>query len=233
MVPALPRSASPGGVAPFATPLALLAVACLFAGLAGCNDPAKEIAGLQKDLTDTKTQLDREKAKQAETAALLRRQDEQIAALSKIDPARLAMVPRAASLEVGDGTGLRTGKPELSTSPTTQPAGVASARVSQFVRLYVVIRDQDSFPMRAAGPMAVSIFDLSGKEPRSLGAYSFAAQQVAKLYRSAFTSEIYVVDLPLNSAPLKNVVTVHVEFTDWLTGRTFTAERSVTGLPGN
>ena len=87
--------------------------------------------------------------------------------------------------------------------------------------------------MRAVGPMSVSIFDLSGKAPRTLGSYSFTAQQVGKLYRSALSSEIYVVDLPLNSAPAKDLVAVHVEFTDWLTGRLFVAEKSVTGLKEN
>jgi hypothetical protein len=232
MVPALPRLVSIVAVARLTAWTVVAAVACLFA-LTGCNDPAKEIASLQKQLTDTKVQLDRVAATQADAAALVRRQDAQIATLSKIAPDQLATIPRAASLEIAGSTGLRRGKPELSNSPTTQPTNATPANVNQFVRLYFVVRDQDSFTMRAIGPMSVAIFDLSGKEPRTLGAYSFTAQRVSKLYRSALASELYVADLPLNSAPAKNLVTVHVEFTDWLTGRTFTAEKSVTGLQKN
>jgi hypothetical protein len=209
---------------------ALLALACLFAALVGCNDQSQQIASLQKQLTETKVQLDRETAKRTQSLATTQRQEEQIATLSKIAPGHLGLVPRANSFEIAGATGLRRGKPELSNSPTTRPVGAGSANVNQFLRLYLVVRDQDSFPMRAVGPMTVSVFDLSGKDPRALGAYSFSAQQVAKLYRSALASEIFAFDLPLFAPPARNVVTVHVEFTDWLTGRSFTAERSVTGL---
>ena len=201
-----------------------LAAAIAALASAGCVDQAKLIADLQGNLTDTRADRDRLALQLRATSQRADQLDGQVAALASMPADRWAAVPRPASLAIDGKSGLRTGTPQLGDSPTTQPT---AGPVHVFARIYLLVCDQDGFPMRAVGPMKISLFDLSAAPPRVLGAYSFTPRQVARAYRSALGREIFAFDLPLNANPPDGRATVRVEFTDFLTGKTFLAEQSL------
>jgi len=214
------RPRSTAALAALATLAALAALS-----LAGCDDSAKQIRTLQNEVADLKAQKDRLDQQLRENTRLAENLRQQLATLNKMPADRWELVPKPTRLEIEGKSGLRAGKPDLFASPTTQPT---DGPVGVFARLYLAVLDADGFPMRAVGPMTISLFDLSTNPPGVLGVYRFTPQQVAKQYTTVFMREIFGLDLPLSAAPKANRLTVRVEFTDYFTGRTFIAEQSLT-----
>ncbi|MDD4890178.1 MAG: bZIP transcription factor [Phycisphaerae bacterium] len=202
----------------------LLCAICAAVLVAGCDDPNKRIRELQADVAKLQAENDRLKVELTGTSRKADELRNQIAILNSLPVDRWAMIPKPATVTIDGKSGLRTGKPQLDNSPTTQPT---AGPVDKFVRLYVQVFDADNYAMHAVGAMKISLFDLAGAQPRSLGVYPFDARHLDRHYRTALTADLFAFDLPLTAAPAKGSVTVRIEFVDYLTGKTLTAEKGM------
>ncbi|MCG3178058.1 MAG: hypothetical protein BIFFINMI_00381 [Phycisphaerae bacterium] len=196
---------------------------CALLALAGCRDD-REIRLMEQQARIVQLQVENQRLGQELTATRSERDalKAELAAARGVPTGELKLVPLASRLQINRYSGLRPGQPQLSDSPTTQPDGDALPDV--FARVYVQVLDQDGFAIRAAGRLSLSLFDLSGSSPHSMGAYDFPPDRLAGHYRSSLGTEFYAFDLPLPAAPPQEGVTLRIRFDDLLTGRTLDAQ---------
>ena len=95
------------------------------------------------------------------------------------------------------------------------------------LKVYIVPTDGAGEPIKAAGSFVVKAFDLAGKGDSGMKQWDFPLDQAAKNWFGKATLYTYVLTLPLQEMPKRGEVTVHVTFTDALTGREFSAQRVI------
>jgi len=101
------------------------------------------------------------------------------------------------------------------------------------VRVYLRPVDRDGHALKAAGDVSIRLFDLAAKPEESLLAeYEFPVEEAAKHWQAGFITYHYRFDCRWKSRPPKNPdVTVRASFTDYLTGKTFSAQKLCTVKP--
>ena len=89
--------------------------------------------------------------------------------------------------------------------------------------------DQRGDVIKAAGDVKVHLYDLAEPgEGSFLGEYRWNAEQLSKTWVSGFIIYHFGLACPWKKGPPKHdVVTVRVEFVEYLTGRKFTAQKAV------
>jgi hypothetical protein len=95
--------------------------------------------------------------------------------------------------------------------------------------VYLKPIDRDGHTLKAAGAVTVQLFDLSEGAARNLlERHDFSVAQAAGHW-SGFLASHYRFDCRWKAGPpTAKELTVRVTFTDYLTGRTFTAQKVVT-----
>lgn len=83
--------------------------------------------------------------------------------------------------------------------------------------------DQFGDEFKCAGSMKVELFDLTKPEPR-LGTWKMDTPEMQKRWLSTPVIDGYVLSMPWQTPPTGETLLVKVEFTEELTGRTFTAQ---------
>jgi hypothetical protein len=141
-------------------------------------------------------------------------QEQQIRTLQHLGDKRLDLLFHVVNLEVGRySTGINA---------DDLPG-------DDFIRVYLIPRDAAGDPIKAAGTVTVQLFDLAAPaEANLLGTYQFPLEQVAKSWVGGFMTYHYRFDCPWKSGPPAHPdVTVRASFTDYLTGKEFTAQRLI------
>jgi len=193
----------------------LLAALCLPAVLGGCTMVDK--AELQQLRADRKAALnkadalaERNKAVQAELDV----RDKQIRMLQALGPKRMKMLFPVVRIELGR----YSGGVDLDNKPGDDG-----------IRVYLRPIDADGSVIKAAGDVKIQLFDLAAKPKQNLiGAYEWKVDKIGGHWASGFLSYHYSLTCPWKSAPPKhNEITIRLEFTDYLTGRTFSAQKIV------
>ncbi|MGC4032479.1 MAG: hypothetical protein QM754_12265 [Tepidisphaeraceae bacterium] len=112
--------------------------------------------------------------------------------------------------------------------------GVRFGRLTQAtnagVELHLILTDDDGNDFKAAGAIAVDLFDLSDAG-RRVGQWNFDAAATRKMWNGTGLRYEYVVECPWPQPPAGKEWTLKVTFTDALTGRVFTAEQSLALRP--
>jgi len=97
------------------------------------------------------------------------------------------------------------------------------------VRVYLRPIDQDGHAIKAAGRVKVQLFDLAAAPERNLlFECTYDELQVRRCWSGGFMAYHYTFECPWKSPPPHNELTVRVEFTDYLTGKTFSNQKVVT-----
>ena len=98
------------------------------------------------------------------------------------------------------------------------------------VRVYLSPVDRDGHAVKVAGEATVQLFDLAAKpEQNLLAEYNYPAQEIAKHWVAGFMTYHYRFDCPWRSGPpARAEITVRATFTDYLTGKQFTAQKVCT-----
>jgi len=97
------------------------------------------------------------------------------------------------------------------------------------VKVYLQLFDQHGSKIKAAGDVTVQLYDLSATPKRNLiGQCAWTVEQVNKQWAGGLISYHYVLPCRWRRPPSRDEVTVRVEFVDYLTGKTFVAQRVVT-----
>jgi hypothetical protein len=97
--------------------------------------------------------------------------------------------------------------------------------------VYAVPTDDQGEPIKVAGTFNIDAYDLQEPNHPLVGQWSFDLAQARDLFYAHFSIYSYVLQLPWQKIPPHHQVTIHVTFTDELTGRHLTAQKVVTVNP--
>ena len=96
------------------------------------------------------------------------------------------------------------------------------------VRVFVEPIDQDGSTIKSPCEVTVQLFDLAAQpaEKNLIGSYHFSVEEASKSWSSGFMAYYYRFDCPWKGAPpAHDEITVRVELTEYLTGKTFTEQK--------
>ena len=94
------------------------------------------------------------------------------------------------------------------------------------IKVFLQPLDQDSDPVKAAGQVKVQLYDLAQPQGKNLlGQFEWTCDQLAKRWTGGFLAYHYALPCPWKTPPKHKEITVRAEFTDYLTGRKFTAQK--------
>jgi len=183
--------------------------AALAAG--GCQIAAPEAAPQRPRPEQRRAERDRLQAEIERLQAQAARQAEQIQTLQGLGPKRLDRLVRVEKIDIGRYTAGRDtdGKPG-----------------HDAVRVYLRPLDADGHVLKAAGDVRIQLFDLAADAGRLLAAHDFGVATIRKHWADGMLARHYAFDCPWAAGPPAHPdVTVRVTFTDYLTGKTFTAQK--------
>ncbi|HAU37472.1 MAG TPA: hypothetical protein DCX07_07100 [Phycisphaerales bacterium] len=190
--------------------------ACLAAAwlCGGCsivsNERLNKLEADHKAALETARQVaDRNEGLQAEIIA----QRKQIETLQALGEKRLQTLFHVERIELGRYTG---------------GADFDSVEGDDGVKVYLRPIDRDGSVIKAAGTVKVQVFDLAADPKNNLvGEYAWDVEKVGKQWSSGFMTYHFSFDCPWKDAPpAHDELTIRVEFTDYLTGRSFTAQQA-------
>jgi len=94
------------------------------------------------------------------------------------------------------------------------------------VRVYLSPIDQHGSVIKAAGAVKIQLFNLAAKPDANLiGTYEWSVDQMAGQWASFMVYHYSLTCKWPGKAPAHEEVTIRAEFTDYLTGKKFTAQR--------
>jgi hypothetical protein len=139
-------------------------------------------------------------------------QEKQIRTLQSLGPKRLEKLYYVERIRLGR----YTGAVDLDDKPGDDAVKVLLEPI-----------DQHADAIKAPGEALVQLYDLAEPPGKNLlGEYRWNVEQLAKTWAGGFLSYHYGLECPWKSTPPQHEeVTVRVEFTEYLTGRTFTAQK--------
>lgn len=194
---------------------AVILITSVASGLfcAGCQLPDSLTPKLQKQLQDSQGR-EKELTHQVEKlSARSVEQEKQIITLRRLGPDRLKKLFVVDRIELGRYTG---------GIDTDKKPGQDAMKV--FVKPY----DQGGSIIKAAGEMKIQLFDLAAPEAaRLIAEFNYPVETIGKNWSSGFMAYHYSFECPWGKPPKNPDITVRVEFIDFLTGKTFNAQKLV------
>jgi hypothetical protein len=115
----------------------------------------------------------------------------------------------------------------LSLGRLTAGHSTAGASYDDGLVVYAVPIDEDGEPIKAAGRFKAEAFDLKLPDHPLIGSWSFGLDQTRKLFYAHLSLYTYILQCPWQTVPLNRELTLHVTFTDELTGRQLSAQQVV------
>lgn len=94
------------------------------------------------------------------------------------------------------------------------------------LQIYIVPTDQAGDEIKAAGSFVVEAFDLAKGANVRLGRWEIPTDEASKKWLGNALQYGYIFELPWQTVPSGEDVTIRAEFTDELTGRRFTAQKA-------
>ncbi len=191
------------------TASALLAVSVFFS--AGCTVTQQQYDELRSKLDDlekrNKELVEENQRREAEIAD----QRRQIETLEKLGDDRLDKIFHVRRIELGR----YTGGVDLDSKPGHEG-----------IKVYLKPIDQDGSVIKAAGKVSIRLFDLAAEaEENMIGKYQWSVEEVGRQWSSGFATYHFSFVCPWKKVPAHDEITVRVEFMDYLTGRSFTAQK--------
>ncbi len=92
------------------------------------------------------------------------------------------------------------------------------------IRVYLTPIDRDGHAIKAAGAVKIQLFDLAAKK-NLVAACDFPVDKIAERWSAGFMTYHYRFDCRWKTPPKHSEITIRVEFIDYLTGKTFTAQK--------
>lgn len=192
----------------------LLAALAASASLAGCdNGQTRKLLETRQQLRDTRDRVDTLQAENAQLADQLRAARRQIDTLRRLGDKRIENLPTIERVELGRYTG--------GIDTDDKPGHDA-------VRVLLEPIDRDGHAIKSAGEITVQLFDLGGGEgERLIAEKTFPVDEARAHWKSGLGTYRYSLEVPLKTPPPRSEITVRVSFTEYLTGKTFTAQKVV------
>jgi len=177
--------------------------------LAACMPPKPPAGPTAKTLTEVEVL----RVRNAGLREQLRRRDQQILTLQTLGEKRLGQLYTVKRIRLGASTG----------GADTDPRPGDDA-----VKVVIEPIDQHGSVLKAAGSVKVQVFDLAAPQAKNLLAESSDdPNTVTDYWVSGFMGGYFTFTCPLAATPDHDELTVRVEFVEYLTGKTFTAQKVV------
>ena len=198
-------------------PVALVAAVLVGAISGGCATVTvskDELARLRAERQAAIDQAERLGEENRQLQAQLRQRQEQIDSLLALGPKRLDALNRIARIRLGRFTG------GADTDDSDGKPG------DDAVKVYLEPIDQDGSVVKAAGEVTVQLFDLAAKaDANRIATHTWKVEDLAKCWSGGFLGGRYSLTCAWKAPPAHAEITVRVAFTDYLTGRHFTAQK--------
>ncbi len=189
---------------------ALWGLLALGACLSGCQDNTERLLAVQAKLRELGRENASLKAKLHELRLSAAEQEQLIQRLRGLGEKRLALLFTVTRIELGR---------------YTAGADLDGKPGHDGVRVYLRPLDRDGHAIKAAGSVTVRLFDLDRQGDNLLGTCEFPVEKIAAHWHGGFGTYHYRFDCPWKRPPTGREVTVRAVFTDYLTGRSFTAQK--------
>jgi len=197
--------------------LVTISAALISAALSGCGSmdifqSDKKITDLKAELAEARAETKAAKQAAADARAESAAKQKRIDTLMAIGPDRLKKLHHPVSIKLGQ----YTGGADLDAQPGHDG-----------VKVYLRPIDQRGDTIKAAGTVRIQLYDLAAESGANLvGQFDFDADQVSKAFSGGFMAYHFTFTCPWKPAPPKNAgLTIRVEFTDYLTGKKFSAQK--------
>jgi len=183
------------------------------AALGGCAN--QELIQARAELRQLRQQDEKLKSDLQATRQVVVDQQKQIETLRGLGDKRLELLFHVAGIRIGKYTGGTDSDGQIG---------------DDGMRVYLRPVDRDGHALKAAGDIAIQLFDLAAEDQKNLlGEYQFPVDEIGKYWSAGFMTYHYRFDLPWKSGPPDHPeVTVRVVFTDYLTGKQFTDQKVCT-----
>ena len=173
--------------------------------LAGCGGPDQANIIVRKENTELRAKLAAsERAREGDRATIESLQTEK-GSLPTLPKDRLDRLFTVHRIELGRLTG----------------------QSEKGIKVYLIPLDQDGDAVKAAGTIAIDLFDLAVQDANRIGHWEFSHEEVGKAWFDRMMLEGYIFDIPLQARPKSPSLTVRATFKDELTQRTFNAQREI------
>lgn len=188
----------------------MLLAAVLCAASAGCRSDEKLVEA-RRNLADCRERLDRAQEENERLQQRIDDQQKRIDTLMALGDKRLDKLYYVDRLDIGRySTGVDT---------DDEPGDDA-------VKVFLQPIDQEGNALKAAGSARIRVYDLAGDGNGALiGERRLSVDEFADDWAGGFMTYHYSTTVPFDRPPTTNEVTVRVEFVEYLTGRTFSAQR--------
>jgi len=190
-----------------------LAGLCLAAAAmaGGCNPPPP--GDVYKKLLDAESKAAALTAENNDLRRTIAAQQEHIDRLLALGDKRLGMIFHVERIDLGRYTG---------------GVDLDNDGVDDGVRVFLEPIDQYGTTLKAAGEIAVELYDLAAPPPdNQVCKCRWSVQQAAKEWASGLFGDHYSLTCPwTDSQPRHDEITVRVTFVDYLTGRSFSTQKA-------
>lgn len=175
--------------------------------LGGCGHPSAVNIELRKQNQDLQGKVDQLSTEDSRDRQALEACERSHPTTMSLSPARLAELFTTHGLKFGKLTGGDNPNP--------------TANYDTQLKVFVVPVDQDGTPLKAAGTFKVEAYDLDDPAKPLVGTWNFDLAQTKGSFYSLFSLYTYVLVCPLHGKLKHPDLTLHVTFTDALTGGVF------------
>lgn len=194
-------------------PVSLLScLACLtLAG--GCQDDSAKRIELREQIIEAEQQIEKLKEENVALQATIDQQEELILQLRDLGDKRLKNLFTVDKIELGRYTG---------------PANLDDEPGQDGVRVRFTPIDRVGTPIKRAGTVEIKLFDLADDEsPQQIGRCTIAVEKIGEYWSGHFGTFHFSIPCRWDRPPSKQEMTIRVAFTEYLTGRVFTAQTNV------
>ena len=95
------------------------------------------------------------------------------------------------------------------------------------IKVYLEPIDQTGDSIKAAGEVTVQLYDLAADSSKNLlGEYQWSPEEIGSCWKGGLMSRYFALVCPWKETPTHDEITVRVVFTDYLTGKTFSAQKT-------
>lgn len=95
------------------------------------------------------------------------------------------------------------------------------------IKVYLEPIDQTGDSIKAAGEVTVQLYDLAADSSENLiGEYHWNSEEIGSCWKGGLMSRYFALVCPWKEIPANDEITVRVVFTDYLTGKTFSAQKT-------
>jgi hypothetical protein len=180
--------------------------------LPGCSSPDKANIELRKQIDDLQTQTDNLKRQHEADQATIRGL-KGATTVPTLSEDRLAQLFTTHGITFGRLTGGANLDPE-------KPG-------DDGLKIFVCPIDDEGQALKAAGSFEIDAFDLAKSGDNRVGHWTFDVDQARENWYGSGFLYTYVLKCPWQRVPEHDELTIHVTFTDALTGRVFPGQREV------